>query len=71
LRTEEGLRRLPLIFFEESRAFPQYAGTRQPVTSFRRGKIEGTDFVEFDATGRWDGLSCSENPGGVFCFRYA
>jgi hypothetical protein len=61
LRTDEGLRRLPLrAFFDRGRAFPQFAGTRQPVISaFSGGKIEGTSFVKFDAAGRWDELASS------------
>jgi hypothetical protein len=62
LRTEEGLRRLPHAFFEQDRAFPQLAGTRQrAILAFRdkaSSKIEvltrNTGLVTFDAAGRHD-----------------
>jgi hypothetical protein len=58
VRTDQGLRRLPLTSFEKGRAFPQYAGTRQPVISaFTNGRIEGTSLLHFDADGRGDGLA--------------
>jgi hypothetical protein len=59
LRTEEGLRRLPQLFFYEGRrAFPQFANTRQPMITTKAGKIHAAEFVEFD-----DGLSALKEMG--------